>query len=218
MHIRSALAFVRWSVLSAAAVLYLQPSPTRATTFTFVQTQSNVAGYEVDASISINGTLADLPTICNLSRCENPQLTGPYNFSPMLAFTLTSSEPPPLQPISLDDFTEACLNVMTCKFVGFPDWGVSPQSIFFVDGIDQNEIKITGFGQTSSIAVLSDFSGPCPGGGCVVFGYWEPVPEPASAPLLLSGMIAVIGLATFRGFPRTITRWRADLKVEVDRG
>ena len=154
-----------------------------ATTFVFDQTGSTVPGFVVSASISIDGTLADLPTISN---SFNP---GPYDLSPLSSFSFVT-------PSSLEGhFTLADIIAPIPYPAGFPRWSISPTEISFFNMTDTSDFFIKGFGSVSTIEFESD--GPTiPAdcmltGHCIATGSWDPVaaPEPASAVLLLAGLL-----------------------------
>lgn len=152
-----------------------------ATIFVFDQTGTTVPGFVVDASISIDGTLADLPTISN---SFNP---GPYDLSPLSAFSFVTSS-------SFEGhFTLADIIAPMPYPTGFPRWSISPAEISFFNTTDTSDFMITGFGLGSTIEFESDGS-TIPAAchfthQCIATGNWDPVAEPASAVLLLSGLL-----------------------------
>lgn len=212
--------FVRMLTWSLAAVAFLfLAGPSRATTFVFDQTSSNVPGYKVYSSIVVDGTLANLPTICNqgvYAGCGGSGSLPPYGFGALQAFTIvlgssSSSPPAGVEPpfgYTLDAFTGACLSG-GCA-IGFPGWSISPDGIAFIDSLDQTDFRIEGFDPTSLIVFNSDaLDGACPvDEDCMVSGHWDPVPEPASAPLFISGLLAFGVMATF-------ARYSAHTKVSA---
>lgn len=167
----------------AAALCFSVAGSAFATTFVFDQTGSTVPGFVVAASLSINGPFADLPMI---SSSTNP---GLYDFSPLSAFNITLPGPVGENHYTLADFT-APTHLLT-----YPDWSISPAGIDFINVTDTTDFLIGGFGVASTIGFDSD--GPTTPtdcmttGRCISTGNWDPVaaPEPASAVLLLAGLL-----------------------------
>jgi hypothetical protein len=161
----------------AALICCLVTTPVFATTFVFDETSSSVPGFVVSSSIAVNNTFADLPTVSNINN------NGPYPFGDgfaLQAFSITV----PSGTYTLSDFTPA--NPLS----GVPEWSISPDGILFIDKFDANEFIITGFGAVSTIGFDTDVGGPCMiDGACIATGYWEAVPEPASAMLLVVGLL-----------------------------
>ncbi|MGH7048359.1 MAG: PEP-CTERM sorting domain-containing protein [Stellaceae bacterium] len=152
--------------------------PALATTFVFDQTGSTVPGFVVSATISVGGTLADLPSISNQN---NP---GPYDFSPLSALDITL--PTLGGDYTLADFTPRG------SVLDYPQWSISRSEISFIDQLDNNEFNIA-FGPASTILFESDAPTEPPEchftGRCIASGNWDPVPEPASSLLLLASLI-----------------------------
>ncbi|HTV44458.1 MAG TPA: hypothetical protein VMF05_04000 [Stellaceae bacterium] len=152
--------------------------PASATTFVFNQTGSTVPGFVVSASISVDGTLADLPSISNLAN------SGPYDFSPLSALDI-------ILPTLGGDYTLADFTSRGAV-LDYPQWSISPSAINFVDQFDANEFNIA-FGATSTILFESDAPTEpreChTTGRCIASGTWDPVSEPSSSLLLLAGLI-----------------------------
>lgn len=158
-----------------------------ATTFVFDETGATVPGFVVAASISIDGSLADLPTISNIG---NP---GPYNFFPLLAFDIT------LPSLAGEGhYTLANFSPPQGFPPEFPRWSISPSGIDYFNATDTSDFSIKGFGALSAIEFESD--GPtnpaaCEFTGvCIASGHWEPVAvaEPAGAGALLAGLLGAV--------------------------
>ena len=168
---------------AAALICCIATAPVFATTFVFEETSSSVPGFVVSSSITVNNTFADLPTVTNVNN------NGPYPFGddfPLQAFSITV--PGGKGTYTLLDFTP---EIPAIGF--FPQWSISPHGIRFIDLFDENEFVITGFGAVSTIGFESDgptFPSDCMfTGRCIATGQWVAVPEPASAMLLVVGLL-----------------------------
>jgi hypothetical protein len=175
-------------LMALAAVLCCSAAiSASATTFVFDETGSTVPGFVVAASISIDGSPADLPMISNIG---NP---GPYNFSPVLAFDITLPAVVDQGQYSLANFTAEGIPPFD-----FPRWTISPAGVTYYNATDTSEFVITGFGALSTIAFESDGPTNPPNcevaGACVASGHWDPVAtaEPAGATLLLAGALGAV--------------------------
>ena len=191
---------MRFAVTLASATIaaIMVVSAAHATTYDFVQTGSNTPypSLIVHASIEIDGTLADLPTICNQGTshgCGSSGSLPPYDFGALQSFSINFGI-----PYSLSNFTAACTDLNSC-IPGLPGWNISPNGIQFIDSRDESDFDIDGFAPTSTIVFNSDFLvGACPlSGQCIVTGIWDPVPapEPASI-LLLVGALAAAAVSS----------------------
>ena len=195
---------MKWSVVVASIFFSL---PASATTFAFIQTGATdisgnpVPGFTVNASITINGTLADLPTICNQGWGSGGCGPGggdppPYNFAPLQDLKISWSGG---GKADLSEFTAACIVATPlCNDVGYPAWHISPNEIAFTDFTDSFFFDIKGFGTASSILVMAD--GDIEPGICFLtmthctgIGDWVSVPEPPTIWLVLAVM-AMLGL------------------------
>ena len=163
------------------------------TTFVFQTSSVSVPGFDPTATITINGTFADLPTLANDNQ-RNP-IPGPFNFGNLLGLSFEYPNPGvpflPIEHFNLNDFTEA-------RFVGsheLPLWSISPNRITFLNYENGFVFDLSG----STILAADDQSGIIcsQSGGCVAQGSWAAVPEPSTISLLAIGL-AVFSAAKLR--------------------
>ena len=151
------------------------------TTYVFQQTSSNVSDFSAVASVIVNGTLADLPTITNVG---NP---GPYDFESLLG--LNFQIPGTDFSIGLNNFIAPTLPG------GYPDWTISPSSIDFLTARGLVAFRFT---FTPSAAVTTVSGVPCIT-VCTANGSWVvDVPEPPSLPVFLFGFGILMALTRKR--------------------
>jgi hypothetical protein len=178
---------VRFLTGMATVLSCLLASPGSATTFVFTETSSSVPLFFVNSSITINGGFANLPTIQN----------GPPtpSFGNLIAFDITLPSLVGEGHYTLADFTDSC-QTPSCangSIFSFPMWNISPGGIGFINKTDSTDFFISGFGSLSTIQFDSD--GPtAPSdceetGSCIATGHWDAVPEPATATLLIAGLL-----------------------------
>lgn len=164
------------------------------TVFTFSQSSSSFPGLQVQASIDVNGTFADLPTIS--SSLPNP------SFGTLLSFSLDQNVFGNPTAFTLSNF------ITPGSGVGdYNNWSISPSAIFFSGGLfDGDSFSITGLAATTTTIHLDSddpFNSECfPTGACYVTGTWDSaqiaVPEPASLSLLLLPLVMLLGLTCWR--------------------
>jgi len=150
-------------------------------TYQFVQTGTTLPGLKIPASLTLDGTFADLPTIA-CSACS----PSAFDFSPLLALTI---DIPTGRTYTLADFTGAPAPLVV------PQWRISPAEIRFFDSFDSFRIDLV----AESISYSSDGYAPCFLAPCIVTGAFEavpvsvsePVPEPGTILLVCTGLFAV---------------------------
>jgi hypothetical protein len=170
--------FRGWSSkLAAAAILaapILAPMPVWATTYVYDQTSASVAGLMISASITVDGSLANLP--------DTSSTANPIDFGKLQAFAI--SAPGALaRPYALSDFMASRT---IPPEVGYPSWAISGgPDISFINDVDTDQFIITG----GSIAINSDYELICRvSGECTAQGNWDPVPEPSTLAMLAIGL------------------------------
>lgn len=153
------------------------------TTYDFVLSTSSIADFLPSASITINGTFADLPTLSSTA-----SLT--YDFGALSAFSLTW---PTSSGYSLADFT--CPKfVGTCSIFGdYPRWNISPSGISFINKDDSQDFGIN-FASSATLYANQD-NGLCfMTGLCSASGHWVEDPpalvsEPSTSYLILASLL-----------------------------
>jgi PEP-CTERM motif len=185
---------VRAALTSAAIFLglFLTAAPAFATLFVFHQTSAIPTGAKVVASISINGSLSDLPTI-TMECCTIEPPSSPIDFGNLLAFDLQTVG----FEYTLSDFKPACFVGPDCLY---GSWSISPTEIDFGDTSDDFHISLSG--SPATIIYNSDaLLGFCPETGpsysCEATGTWDPVPEPATNWVFMTGL-GLMGLLAWR--------------------
>lgn len=167
--------------LSSAVVMQFSARSAHAGLFVFHQTSTTVTDLVVSSSITINGSLSDLPTIsCNGTCTENP-----IDFGNLVGLSLSQNAFQ--RQFSLGDFF-APTNPSEFPY---PMWYISPTAIDIIDVSDSDQFDIAGLGANSTIYVASDETGnPNCGesGRCHVTGYWALVSESSSAILLMTSL------------------------------
>jgi hypothetical protein len=180
-------------------------APAHATTYGFQQSSASRPGLEITASITVDGTLADLPTVTDY----NPP---PYGFGKLEAFDI---DLPIIYPthVSLADFVSRGKSYDGFYYIETGVWHISPSRIDWHDQYDYSDFVIDFAAGT--IGVNSDEGFPnCPWtGACVFTGTWaalesgpptgqvagDPVPEPTSAALLGAGVLGLVMRRRSRG-------------------
>jgi len=188
------------------AVLAWSAGPAAATVYTFVETSSTLPGVTVQSTITVNGTLADLPSItwepaegmCEPYACSNPPAS--FDFGALTGFTFSTNAFPPGDSYSLADF-DAPPGSQYCDCYM---WSISSGGIYFNNSSDEFGIGVasaftstTGFMNTDSTLGV----GCGETGACQFTGYWA-VPEPPAVAIFATGLL-LLGLLGWRSRQRT---------------
>jgi MYXO-CTERM domain-containing protein len=164
------------------------------TVFTFSQSTASIPGLQVQASVEVNGTFANLPTIS--SSLPNP------DFGNLISFSLSQNAFGNPSTFTLANFMSPGYGAND-----YFNWSISPGGIFFSGGIgDGDSFEITGL--TSNLATIhldsdNPYISSCFNSGtCYTTGTWiDPpaasVPEPTSLSLLLP-LVMLLGLVSWR--------------------
>jgi len=156
-------------------------------TYQFVQSGTSLPGLTIPASLTIDGTFADLPTIS----CTPCSPRG-FEFGPLSALSVNI---PTNITYTLADFTGVPLGPSLV-----PQWWISPTEIRYFDDFEGFAIDLV----TPSISYSSDSYAPCFLAPCIVTGTFEAeraiedapspaaVPEPGTIFLVLTGLVAVL--------------------------
>jgi hypothetical protein len=185
---------IRASCIMLLLGLFLAPAPASAALYVFEQEgpSSHPDDVSFSASISVDGSLADLPTIWN-----NQPLTPPLDFGKLLAFFFSVGE-----TAGLDNYDTTLANFTLLEGgESLPLWSISPLGIMFTE-IDY-DFLIDGFGPASTIEFSSD-GGPCFLERCSATGRWVAavdVPEPLTIWMLAAGLF-LMGAYRVRRMPR----------------
>jgi len=169
------------------------------TVFTFSQSSASIPGLQVQASVDVNGTFANLPSI-------NSNISNP-NFGNLISFSLN-------QNVFGDPSTFTLANFMNLGFGtnDFYNWSISPSGINFSGGLDDGDsFSIAGLNASATTIHLDSdhpYSSNCfLTGACYVTGTWvdppAPIPEPTSLSLLLIPLVLLTSL---------VWRGRADIR------
>lgn len=153
-------------------------------TYVFVQTGQSLPGLTMSASLTIDGTIADLPTI----NCF-PCLAGTVlDFGPLSAFNF-HAPPPNTYAATLADLRTQITFPMP---VAIPTWSMSPGGISYLDNFRQFRI---GFGAAGASLMYVDdlgLAGCFTSTACVVTGDFVATPEPQSLLLLGTGLLVLL--------------------------
>jgi hypothetical protein len=174
-----------WTFFCVATPVYAVPI-----TYQFVQTGASQPGLKIPASLTIDGTFADLPTI-SCPGCA----PAAFHFQPLVAFTL---DLPTGRTYTLADFIGAPIPLVV------PQWWISPTEIRYFDRFDGFRIDLV----AESISYSSDTYAPCFLAPCVVTGAFTAVPDSGPAPVPESSTILLVctGLAAIHAARRKSSR------------
>ena len=204
---------MRRMVVAVAWLLLVTPRAASADviTYEFVQTSASLPGLVFDASITIDGTFADLPTINCLTNLFSllPPPGCHADLTPLLdlevkipgsgsAFWLTEFElrvPPP----------ECFTGTISCPAFQYPSWSLSPAALMYLSIFTTWGIS---FDAIATIAYGADF-GTCAGSyfdtNCTATGVWQAstagAPEPPTVVLFAAFLTA---LAWRRAYQRRL--------------
>lgn len=177
-----------YAVTGALLALLLAPAHASVTTYYWHQTAATVPGLVITGQY----TVVDGVTVVTDGNQTPPDLSG------LMAFSVSGGG---VTPVTLADLTPTCsVDGPTC-LAGFPSWsmdlsGANP-FLLFIDGMDAYDYTIG----SHTISVNSDFPSMCNTTGlCSADGFWSSspfvtAPEPASLPVLMGGVLALLGLA-----------------------
>ena len=160
--------------LCLSGLVFIVASPACATLLVYEQTSASVPGLSISASMTVDGGLADLPTL--------NQSSTPIEFGNLLQFALSAP----------NGVTYTLANFVVPSNFGFPLWSVSPSGIDFIDATDANDFFISFAAGT----IQFDTDGPSDLGcnvtrACVTTGTWKSIAEPSSTALILVGLSAL---------------------------
>ena len=160
-----------------ASLCFIFSSPARATVFVYQQTSASVPGLSINAAMTIDGGLNNLPTLS--------QSSAPIDFGNLLAFDLLA---PNGMTYTLADFVAP----FDLGF-HFPQWSISPSGISFIDATDLNDFFISFHLGTIQFDTDGPSSPPyCSRtGACISTGHWASIPEPSGATLIIVGLLAL---------------------------
>jgi len=179
-------------VICAAVLSWCEPANAALITYNYVQTGASLASLRIGASLTVNGTLADLPTISSPFCPPSPTICLPPDFGNLVTFTFNS--PGTIKPIyTLSDFIGIPFGAR------LPDWRISPSRIAFTNDFDSFDINLTSGAISYNTDGLSNPPGCNVSGACTTSGVFTPtsVPVPEPSTLLLVGT-AIGGLIARR--------------------
>ena len=174
------------AVVGIAATAFIFPVAAIAvpTTYVFREASSTVPGFEPIASITVNGTLADLPTVTNVGNA------GPYDFGNLSALHF-----------QIDAFghTLSLNNFITPQAGGFPEWTISPKLIEFLTPTIAFEFTLS-----PGATLTTRGESPC-GSLCIATGSWDAVSvlEPSSLSVFMATLMLAGAAFAFRRTKQT---------------
>jgi hypothetical protein len=175
--------------LMLGALVAVAPAPAHATVYDWVQASASLPGLQFNVTITVDGTLNDLPTL------NSHTATAPINFGDLTGVTFSGGG----VSASFSDF------VIPTGVSDFPDWRIGPgPGIDFVNDLDSEDFEIG----PNLITANTDGSGLCSEtGACSATGEFVAVAEPSTVPLLLAALLAMFGVRL--GRPRWADRLTA---------
>ncbi len=172
---------MRRLLLAAALVCLTTPAYAVPITYQYVQTGASVPGLVINASLTIDGTFADLPTIV-CAPCPNGSV---FDFNPLKALVVTVPFGIIAHTFTLADFTGQIVFPVPS---GSPRWTISPTGISYINLFESFSINLT----NGLIHYDADGMGLCGlTGTCVTSGTFVATPEPETLVLLVTGLAAV---------------------------
>ena len=176
-------------IVSVSFALAVPSALPAATIYGFDQTSASVPGLIVTGEMTINGGVADLPTLSNL--CHAP--CGPVDYGNLLAFAMSSN---------FTGFFTLRNLTQSPDPTALPQWDIAPDDspdpgIRYIDG----HIDFFDFGwDDATIQTDTDSGGPCfESGACRVTGHWIAVGVPEGSSLMLLASALLGFCATRRG-------------------